>query len=171
RHEEADDEGDGETRVADVSPERHVVRAAGLQDEHDDEHDGHERSRDEPEVRALLREQLRELPAVDPGDAAHEATAVRSWSLDSPPVSERNSSSSDSRSGTSAVIPMRACPSATESPATASSSALKRSAPSDAATFSTPVCVRQTFRARSGSPVRSRYVVVVAAISSRSEPW
>src|SRR5439155_26053139 len=154
RKEEEHDERDGQSRVADVAAERHVVRTARLEEEHDHEDDRDDRGSTETEVRALLGQQFRELPTVDPGHGGHEATAARSWSLDSPPVRPRNNSSRLARSGVSAVMPMRACPSAIESAATDSSSALKRTTPSSTATLSTPVCVRQTVRARSGSPAR-----------------
>ena len=157
RHEEEDDEGHGETGVADVAAERDVVGAAGLENEHDDEDDRDERGRAEAEVGPLLREQLGDLPAVDPGDGAHQATAsARSWSLDSPPVSPRNSSSRLAVAGTSAVSPMRAWPSAIVSAATASSSALNASSSPSSVTSSIPGCERQSTRARSGSEVRSR---------------
>ena len=74
RHEEEDDERHGEARVADVPAERDVVRAAGLEHEHDDEDDRHEHRGAEPEVGALLCKELGELPAVDAGDTGHAAT-------------------------------------------------------------------------------------------------
>jgi hypothetical protein len=108
RHEEEDDERDRQPGVADVAAERHVVGAPGLEDEHRHEDDRDDRRGDQAQVRALLSEELRDLPAVDPGDCRHEATAARSWSLDSPPVIQRKSPSRLARSGVRAVIPMRA---------------------------------------------------------------
>src|SRR5579885_132105 len=157
RHEEEDDERHREPGVADGAPERDVGRPALLQHEHDDEHDRHEHRRAEPEVRPLLREELRELPAVHAGDGGHPAAATaRSWSADSPPVRPRKSSSRLARSGTSAVTPIRAWPSLTVSAATASSSAVKRSSPSRSATSPTPGWASAAARARSGSVARSR---------------
>ena len=93
RHEEEHDEGHGEAGVADVAAERDVVGSAALDHEDDDEDDRDDDGGAEPEVGALLCEQLGDLPAVDLGDRGHQATAFRSWSLDSPPVSLRKSSS------------------------------------------------------------------------------
>src|SRR5262249_19797495 len=140
RHEEEDDERDGEPRLADVAAERHVVRPAALEQEHDDEDDRDCGRGAEAEVRALLGEQLRDLPAVDLRDAGHSATASRSWSLDSPPVRPRKSSSRLSVSGTSAVIAIRAWPSASESAPAVSSSALKRIESPSRTTSATPGC-------------------------------
>src|SRR5207248_10272106 len=146
-HEEEDDERRREARLADVPPERDVVRATLLQDEDDDEDERNDHRRAEPEVRPLLREQLRELPAVDGRDGAH-ATASALSEL-SPSVSPRNSSSRLATSGTSAVTGTRAWPSATESAPTASSAAWKRSSPSCCASSWTPACASATTRARS----------------------
>src|SRR5205085_7395837 len=132
----------------------------------DDEDERHEHRRAEPEVRALLREQLRDLPAVHPGDRAH-ATA----SSTCPSVRSRKSSSRLAVSGTSAVTAIRAWPSAIESAPTESSSAWKRTSPSTEATPSTPACARQTARARAGSGERRRYPLAAPASSSCSAPW
>ena len=112
RHEEERDERDGEPRVPDVAAERHVVRPARLELEHDHEDERHEHRRAQAEVRALLGQQLRDLPAVDGGHATSARDAL--LSPDSPPVSPRKSSSRLALSGTSAVMPMRAWPRAIE---------------------------------------------------------
>src|SRR2546428_6886551 len=132
------EEGPRQSRLADVAAERHVVRPAGLQNEHHDEDDRDGDRGAEPEVGALLGEELGELPAIHLRNACHSATASRSWSLDSPPVRPRKSASRLSVSGTSAVIAMRAWPSAIESAPTASSSALKRRSSPSSTTSSSP---------------------------------
>src|SRR5207302_117599 len=142
RHEEEDDERGSEPGVADVSAERDVIRAACLKDEHDHEDDRHQDRGNHTEVRALLGQQLRELPLVDPADGGNHATAssapAGSPVACSPSVMPRKSSSRLAVSGTSAVTPILARPSAIESAATASSSAWKRSEPSTDVTSATP---------------------------------
>src|SRR5215475_14177647 len=109
RHEEEDHERHREARLADVAPERDVVRPAALQYEDGDEDDRDGDRGADPEIGALLREQLRDLPAIDPDHTGHTAISVtRSWSDDSPSVIPRNSSSRLAVSGTSAVNAMRA---------------------------------------------------------------
>ena len=78
RHEEEDDERRCQTGVADVAAERNVVRATRLEHEDDDEDERHGHRTDETEVGALLREELRDLPAVHLCDGSRHATAARS---------------------------------------------------------------------------------------------
>ena len=65
RHEEQNDERRRQPRLPDVTAQRDVVRAAGLQDQHRDEDQGHEHRGTQAEVGPLLREQLQHLPFVD----------------------------------------------------------------------------------------------------------
>src|SRR2546421_4523483 len=88
-----------------VTAKRLAVSATGLQDEHDDEDHGDEHRRDQAEVRALLGQQLGELPFVDLRDCGDHATAS-SASPCLPSVMPRKSSSRLAVSGTSAVTPI-----------------------------------------------------------------
>src|SRR5439155_26641674 len=135
----------------------------------------HQDRGEQAEVGPLLRQQLHQLPFVDPADRGDHATAssfaaARSPSACSPSVMPRKSSSRLAASGTSAVTPILAWPSAIESAATASSSAWKRKPAPFSSTFSTPACVRETVRARSGSFVRNTYPVEAVASRSSSLP-
>src|SRR5207248_11649910 len=162
-----------ETGVTDVATERHVGRSAGLEHEHDDENDRHQHRRDKPEVGALLGQQLCDLPFVYPRDRGDHATAssgpARSGAACSPSVMPRKSSSRLAVSGTSAVTPILAWPSAIESAATASSSAWNRSEPSTEVTSLTPGWASKSAFARSSSGARSRKPV--AAVASKSWSW
>src|SRR5512133_2232097 len=168
RHEEERDERHREARVADVPAERHVVRPARLELEDDDEDERHEHGRGQAEVRPLLGEELHDLPPVDRGHATSSRDAL--LSPESPPVSPRKSSSRLAVSGTRAVTPIRAWPSAMVSAAAASSSAWKRRSAPSARRFSTPRWAEQIISARSGSVARSRYSVWAVASRSRSVP-
>src|SRR6185369_17218138 len=146
-------------------PERNVVRASGLEDQHDDEDDRHQDRGDQPEVRPLLRQQLRDLPLIDPADRGDHATAS-SVPACSASVMPRKSSSRLADSGTSAVTPIRAWPSAIDSAATASSSAWKRNEPSTDVTSAIPGWASRSAFARSSSG--ERRLKPVAAVASRS---
>src|SRR5581483_4896122 len=130
RHEEEGDERHREPGLADVTAERDVVRPTRLEEQHDDEDRRDRRRGAEPEVGALLREQLHHLPLVD---ARH---AAASSSRDS--VSPRKSSSSVAVCGTSAVISMPARPSATLATPIAASSQATTSSRSRISTPATP---------------------------------
>ena len=98
--------GDGEAGVADVAAERHVVRAAVWSSEHDDEDDRDERSRRRGRGRCASARAAWRAPSGRRSRrrSSRRPPPARSWSLDSPPVSPRNSSSRLAVSGTSAVI-------------------------------------------------------------------
>src|SRR5439155_19777984 len=174
RHEEEDDERGREPRVADVPAKRNVVRAARLEYQYDDEDDRHQDRGEQTEVGPLLRQQLRQLPLVDlaqRGDHAIASSfaAARSALTCSPSFMPRKSSSRLAVSGTSAVTPILAWPSAIENAATASSSAWNRNEPSTEVTSPIPGWASRSAFARSGSGERSRKPV--AAVASRSWSW
>src|SRR5438128_4147306 len=97
--EREDDEREHDSRVTEVERERCIVWPALLEREHDDEEDRQQRRRAETDVRALLRGELAQLPAVGGERRRPHATA---FSGAAPSVSSKKRSSSAARSGTRA---------------------------------------------------------------------
>ena len=113
----------------DVAAERHVLGLAALDRDGDDEDDGTSGGGAEAEVRALLRAQLAQLPAVDGERARHSCQLLgeppprdRAASpAPSPSVRSKKSSSSDAMRGASSRISAPASVSASDSAPTAAS--------------------------------------------------
>src|SRR5439155_1073847 len=70
------DERKRKARLANVAAEGHIVWAAGLEQQHRQEGERDRNRCPDPEVGALLGEQLQELPLVDARNPGHAATSV-----------------------------------------------------------------------------------------------